>query len=183
MKLKNVLFAVLFCIVLCFSTNLYAEDKIVLIIDGEKYERPYPKTNSEYKELIDGLVNMYNTLSEDYREYRETDVNSSKSIKEKLAELQQENASLQFTLDTLEKNYASYKKETDKLLKTNTAMTFGFLFGPTVSINGVGTFADILFDYRLLRNLHFGLNAGISVYDKIEKLEGRLGILVGYSFK
>lgn len=175
-------FAIVLIFFLC-SQNIFAKEKITLIIDGEKFEREYPKTESEYKELVDGLATMYNSLSESYSKYRSEDKSSSGKLKDKLAELEIENNLLKLKLDNVEKSFSDYKKDVDKLLKMNTKMGMLFFVGPSVSKNsGVGTFADIAFDYRILRNLHFGLTAGLSVYNNIDELEGRFGLLVGYSF-
>lgn len=182
MKKKTFFIAFL---ILLFLFPLYAGDKdtITLVIDGEKYEREYPKSIEEYREFVDGLAEMYNSLSNSYSEYRSKDNSSSADLSKKLSELRLENDVLKFKLDSLEDEFASYKKDVNKLLKTNTKMSFMFCLGSSVSKDfNVGTFADIIFDYRILRNLHFGLTTGLSVYNNTEKLEGRFGILVGYSF-
>jgi hypothetical protein len=184
MKKKTVIVLVL---ILSLLFPLYAgnevEDTITLVIDGEKYEREYPDTIGEYKEFVDGLVEMYNSLSLSYSEYRSNDTSSADKLTKKLSELRLENDVLKFKLDSLEDEFSSYKKDVNNILKTNSKMSVMFCLGPSVAKDlSVGTFADIVFDYRILRNLHFGLTTGLSVYNNTDKLEGRFGILVGYSY-
>lgn len=184
MKRKSSILLILFtfiCLNPIIAEPSVSNNKIVLIIDGESYTKDYPTTIEEYKDLVDGLVDMYNTLDKDNRDLKTKDAENTKVLNAKIDELVESNKALQSQVDKVYNDYGEYKSSIDSILKTNTKCNFLFNFGPAFQNGKTGTFSDVTVDWRIFRNLHFGLTGGISVYNSIETLEGRVGLVVGYS--
>ena len=172
-------------LVLLFTMFLpvFSNEVIRINIGDEIYEREYPDTVEEYRKLIDGLIDMYNDLNSDYLIYLDNDERSSDELRNLISALENDNNRLKSDIYKLSDEYAAYKKSVDKLLKTNSKFTLFTSIGPAISNkSGIGMQSDFIFDFRLFRNLHFGLNAGLSVYNNNEVLiEGRFGLVLGYS--
>ena len=172
-------------LVLLFTMFLpvFSNEVIQINIGHEVYEREYPDTIEEYKELVDGLVDMYNELNSDYLIYLDNDEKSSDELRNLISTLENNNNKLKSDIYKLSDEYNTYKKSVDNLLKTNSKFTLFASIGPAISNkNGIGMQSDFIFDFRLFRNLHFGLNTGLSVYNNNEMLiEGRIGLVLGYS--
>lgn len=184
MKRKSSILLVLFtfiCLNLVMAEPPASDDKIVLTINGESYTKDYPTTIEEYKVLVNGLVDMYNALDKDHHDLETKDAENTKVLNAKIDELIETNKTLQSQVDKVYNDYGEYKDSIDSILKTNTRCNFLFKFGPAFQNGKFGTFSDVIVDWRIFRNLHFGLTGGISVYNSIETLEGRVGLVVGYS--
>ena len=65
MKRKILFLVLLFTMFL----PIFSNEVIRINIGHEVYEKEYPDTVEEYKELVDGLVDMYNELNSDYLIY------------------------------------------------------------------------------------------------------------------
>lgn len=155
---------------------------IVLDINGETFIREYPTTFEEYKILVDGLAEMYNKLSKDYTNSVKESVKHDDSLYAKIEVLEKENADLIANQKELELKFEKYKKDVNKEIKKNISFTPFVIMGPCLSkAGGIGMYADLGLQYRLFGNLHFGLSAGLSVYNSIDTIEGRFGLIIGYS--
>ena len=76
----------------------------------------------------------------------------------------------------------NYKKDVNKEIKKNISFTPFAIVGPCLSkVGGIGMYTDLGLQYRLFGNLHFGLSTGLSVYNTIDTIEGRFGLIIGYS--
>ena len=155
---------------------------IVLDINGETFIREYPTTFEEYKILVDGLAEMYNKLSKDYTNSVKESVKHDDSLYAKIEVLEKENADLIANQKELELKFEKYKKDVNKEIKKNISFTPFIIVGPCLSkVGGIGMYTDLGLQYRLFGNLHFGLSAGLSVYNSIDTIEGRFGLIIGYS--
>lgn len=155
---------------------------IVLDIDGETFIHEYPTTLEEYKTLVDGLTEMYNKQSKAYTDLINESTKHDDSLYAKIEVLEKENANLIANQKELELKFEKYKKDVNKEIKKNISFTPFAIVGPCLSKSGgIGTYTDLGLQYRLFGNLHFGLSAGLSVYNTIDTIEGRFGLIIGYS--
>ena len=70
---------------------IFSNEVIQINIGHEVYEREYPDTIEEYKELVDGLVDMYNELNSDYLIYLDNDEKSSNELRNLISTLENDN--------------------------------------------------------------------------------------------
>lgn len=155
---------------------------IVLSIDGETFVREYPTTLEEYKVLVDGLADMYNKKDKAYCDLINDSTKHDDTLLAKIEVLEKENADLLANQKDLEEKFEKYKKDVNKEIKKNISFTPFAIVGPCFSkTGGIGMYTDLGLQYRLFGNLHFGLSAGLSVYNSIDTIEGRFGLIIGYS--
>ena len=155
---------------------------IVLNIDGESFIREYPTTLEEYKVLVDGLADMYNKKDKAYCDLINDSTKHDDTLLAKIEVLEKENADLIANQKELELKFEKYKKDVNKEIKKNISFTPFAIVGPCLSkAGGIGMYTDLGLQYRLFGNLHFGLSAGLSVYNTIDTIEGRFGLIIGYS--
>ena len=182
-KCKRFVLAMVF-LLSAITLPVFAESSkyIVLDIDGETFIREYPTTLEEYKTLVDGLTEMYNKRSKDYTDLVNESNKHDDSLYAKIEVLEKENADLIANQKELELKFEKYKKDVNKEIKKNISFTPFAIVGPCLSkAGGIGMYADLGLQYRLFGNLHFGLSAGLSVYNTIDTIEGRFGLIIGYS--
>lgn len=182
-KYKRFVLAMVF-LLSAIALPVFAESSkyIVLNIDGETFIREYPTTLEEYKTLVDGLVGMYNKQSKDYTDLVNKSIERCNSLYANIEALEKENANLIANQKELESKFEKYNKDVNKEIKKNITFTPFAIIGPCFSkTGGIGMYADLGLQYRLFGNLHFGLSAGLSVYNSIDTIEGRFGLIIGYS--
>lgn len=181
-KCKRVLAMVFLLSVIALPIFAKSSKYIVLNIDGETFIREYPTTLEEYKTLVDGLTEMYNKRSKDYADLVNESIKHDDSLYTKIEMLEKENADLIANQKELELKFEKYKKDVNKEIKKNISFTPFVIAGPCLSkAGGIGMCTDLGLQYRLFGNLHFGLSAGLSVYNSIDTIEGRFGLIIGYS--
>lgn len=184
-KIKKILSSVILLTVVFVGTAFAkgsVEDKIVIYIDGEAYIRDYPTTVEEYRSFVDGFAEMYNKLSKDYSDLVKDSTKHDDTLLAKIDALEKENADLIANQKELELKFEKYKKDVNKEIKKNISFTPFAIVGPCLSkAGGIGMYTDLGLQYRLFGNLHFGLSAGLSVYNSIDTIEGRFGLIIGYS--
>lgn len=164
--------------ILLFS-QVYSEE-IVLYINGEEFIRDYPTSIEEYKSLVDGLVDMYNTLDSDFIKYRESNDETNKDLKIRLADLKIELQDMVNLYNGLVVKYDEYDKIISSYVYKKTRFTFLFGAGPTISPNmNYGGQVFALGEYRIFNNLHIGLMPTMSVYSN--NIELGINLVLGYS--
>jgi hypothetical protein len=176
---------VVLTILLLLSNIAFAKD-LIITIDGVEYVREYPTNLEEYDQVLNTVLDLNRVLNTTLDKYEKADDETRKQLVEEIDALQSELASLNSSLDTAKKEFAAVEKGVNKLLKLNTKFTLFFGAGLFVDPNdpiAIGTTVSILGEYRIWRNLHFGLSVAGNIYSNSN---GRLftpsiSAIVGYS--
>lgn len=181
-KGRKLVKTILLAIILLNNAFAFAQNKIAIKIDGENYEREYPKTLEEAYSVIDALVDLEVTADTKVTELK-------KSCEDEIQKYEIELAKLKSQVEDLKKEVATAKSDTkvvnkaiDDYSKTNTRFTTFVGIGPVISDNVFGSHVEILAEYRLLRNFHIGGSIFLNNFNNNSSpFNFGCGLFVGYS--
>lgn len=168
----------IFCIV---SISFSAE--ITLRINGEVFTREYPKTLDEACELINAIADINNNADSTLVELKKSYDTLSQQYQQSLESSKQNLDLIQKDLDDLKTKNEALEKLSNKIVTyKNTGTVFlGYNTVFDLKSKTTGHHIGIGFDYRVWRELHFGLNLGGIIYSNTGILVPQVGIMIGYS--
>ena len=189
METRKRIFVSLILFTILLSNCFYAfakdsSDKIIIMIDGEKYQRDYPTTLEESIELINTLSELEVTADNKVVEMETSTNKEIQKYEKEIAELKSKIESIEKESESAKSNAETVDKTITDFTITNTRLTTDLVIGPMFgfSENAVGSHIEVLADYRIFRNFHIGGSVFFNTFNNTQRnFEIGCGLLLGYS--
>ena len=165
--------------------QVIADEKVTITINGESYSRDIPNDYEGAVDLIKYLANLERTADIQVVNLTNDYVNSMNDYETKISELGNKIEYLEKSLSEALESAEKTEKDVDKLTSINSRFTMFLNIGPIFGydrtfVSGVNT--EIIFDYRIFRNLHIGGNVFLNALSaETRSLEFGFGLVLGYS--
>lgn len=170
-------------LVLSLNVNNIFAEKITIRINGEKYSKEMPETLEDSKELIRTLAEMCNNADGEIVILNNKYKRDSDKLQNKINDLEKQIKILKKDIDTTSDNIDSNLTSVEKITSAKTSFTTFLNFGPVIgSDKSIGSHLGIIGEYRIIRNLHIGLNAFCDVFNNTSRnFDAGIGFIVGLS--